>query len=85
MSATLSFLQLHRFDSPPSSGFSAGVIKMPAEKPPVSLRLGHGAALTAPRAVIHYRAAASLPQKGKAKSRWMRGRVETVPEQKRGQ
>ncbi len=30
--------------------------------PTVSLRLGHGAALTAPRAVIHYRAAASLPQ-----------------------
>ena len=27
----------------------------------VSLRLGHGAALTCPRHVIHYRAAASLP------------------------
>jgi len=29
----------------------------------VSLRLGHGAALTCHRHVIHYRAAASLPQK----------------------
>ena len=29
----------------------------------VSLRLGHGAALTCPRHVIHYRAAASLPLK----------------------
>ena len=30
----------------------------------VSLRLGHGAALTCPRHVIHYRAAASLPKRG---------------------
>ena len=29
----------------------------------VSLRLGHGAALTCPRHVIHYRAAASLPKR----------------------
>ena len=57
MQVTLSFLQLHRFDSPPSScRFDATV----------SLRLGHGAALTAPRAVIHYRAVASLLQPEKA-------------------
>ena len=30
----------------------------------VSLRLGHGAALTCHRHVIHYRAAASLPSRG---------------------
>ena len=30
----------------------------------VSLRLGHGAALTCHRHVIHYRAAASLPKRG---------------------
>ena len=30
----------------------------------VSLRLGHGAGLTAPRAVIQHRAAASLPFRG---------------------
>ena len=30
----------------------------------VSLRLGHGAALTCPRHVIHSRAAASLPKRG---------------------
>ena len=30
----------------------------------VSLRLGHGAALTCHRHVIHYRAAASLPIRG---------------------
>ena len=30
----------------------------------VSLRLGHGAALTCPRHVIHSRAAASLPSRG---------------------
>ena len=30
----------------------------------VSLRIGHGAALTCPRHVIHYRAAASLPKRG---------------------
>ena len=35
---------------------------------PVSLRLGHAAALTAPRAVIHYRVAASLPDLGEGKS-----------------
>ena len=29
-----------------------------------SLRLGHAAALTCPRHVIHYRAAASLPKRG---------------------
>ena len=29
-----------------------------------SLRLGHGAALTCPRHVIHYGAAASLPKRG---------------------
>ena len=34
---------------------------------PVSLRLGHAAALTAPRAVIHYRVAASLPDLGEGK------------------
>ena len=34
---------------------------------PVSLRLGHAAALTAPRAVIHYRVAASLPGLGEGK------------------
>ena len=30
----------------------------------LSLRLGHGAALTCHRHVIHYRAAASLPKRG---------------------
>ena len=34
----------------------------------VSLRLGHTAAFTAPRAVIHYRVAASLPDLGEGKS-----------------
>ena len=34
--------------------------------PPVSPRLGHAAALTCPRHVIHYRVAASLPSRGKA-------------------
>ena len=34
--------------------------------PPVSLRLGHGAALTIHRMVIHSRAAASLPSGGEA-------------------
>ena len=35
-----------------------------ADADSVSLRLGHGAALTCPRHVIHYRAAASLPKRG---------------------
>ncbi len=39
--------------------------------PAVSLRLGHAAALTCPRQVIHYRGAALLPQ-GEAKGAGMR-------------
>ena len=44
---------------------SAG--KLLPSRPPachLSLRLGHAVALTAHRAVIHYRSAASLPQEG---------------------
>ena len=51
----LSFLLCSsRYSGDPSVGFADSV----------SLRLGHGAALTCHRHVIHYRAAASLPRRG---------------------
>ena len=37
--------------------------------PPVSLRLGHAAALTCPRHVIHPRGDAPLPSRGRLRSR----------------
>ena len=44
----------------------------------VSLRLGHGAALTCHRHVIHYRAAASLPKRGAKTSLLPNGNTPTL-------
>ena len=43
--------------------------------PAVSLRLGHAAALTCPRQVIHYRGAASLPRGSSGTYRWSLSRL----------
>ena len=49
------------------SGLLWATLRRPLSRPQaasVSLRLGHGAALTCHRHVIHYRAAAALPRRG---------------------
>ena len=48
----------------PNGNISRLATPQSANADSVSLRLGHGAALTCPRHVIHYRAAASLPKRG---------------------